>query len=311
MPAPESHQPASLPQQAVVVAGSHGLIGTALVRALRADGHTVRTLVRGPSSAPTETTWDPSRGQLPHDALDGADAVVNLAGAGVGDHRWTDAYRRTILDSRVSTTTLLAERLATLGHDAPVLVQASAIGIYGERGDEVLTETSARGEGFLADVVEQWEASTAGAVEAGVRVALARSGIVLSPEGGALGRLLPLVRWGVGGRLGSGRQFWSWITLEDEVRALRHLMTSPVSGPVNLTAPDPARNAEITRALGSAFHRPTIVGVPAVALKIALGEFSSEILGSQRVLPTVLTESDFEFSHPSLDAAAAWLTPRP
>ena len=149
------------------------------------------------------------------------------------------------------------------------------------------------------------------ASDAGVRVALARSGIVLSPSGGALGRLLPLLRLGVAGRLGSGRQFWSWITLEDEIRALRHLFTAPVSGPVNLTAPEPARNAEITRALGSAFHRPTIVPVPAVALKVALGEFSSEILGSQRVLPTVLTSSGFRFTHPSLESAAAWLKPRP
>jgi uncharacterized protein (TIGR01777 family) len=291
----------------VVVAGSSGLIGTALVRALRADGHTVRTLVRGPVSSPTQTSWDPARGHLPDDALDGADAVVNLAGAGVGDHRWSDSYRRTILDSRVSTTSLLARRLSTAEHPAPVLVQSSAIGIYGDRGDEVLTEDSARGDGFLADVVEQWEDATTVASDAGVRVALARSGIVLAPSGGALGRLLPLVRLGVGGRLGSGRQFWSWITLEDEVRALRHLITSPVSGPVNLTAPEPARNAAITAALGSAFHRPTILPVPAVALKVALGEFSSEILGSQRVLPAVLTRSGFGFTHPSLDPAAAWL----
>lgn len=294
-------------RQTVVVAGSSGLIGTALVRALRADGHTVRTLVRGPASSPSQTSWDPARGNLPDDALAGADAVVNLAGAGVGDHRWTESYRRTILESRVSTTSLLAERLSMAEDSAPVLVQSSAIGIYGDRGDEVLTEDSERGEGFLADVVEQWEGATTIASDAGVRVALARSGIVLAPSGGALGRLLPLVRLGVGGRLGSGRQFWSWITLEDEVRALRHLIASPVSGPVNLTAPEPARNSAITAALGSAFHRPTVLPVPAVALKVALGEFSSEILGSQRVLPAVLTRSGFRFSHPSLDPAAAWL----
>lgn len=299
--------PAAENPSTVVVAGSHGLIGTALVRSLRADGHTVRTLVRGPATSPDETSWDPAHGLLPDAALLGADAVVNLAGAGVGDHRWTDAYRRLILESRVSTTSLLAQRLSVLGDAAPVLVQASAIGIYGDRGDEVLTETSSRGEGFLADVVEQWEAATSVARDAGVRVVLARSGIVLSAAGGALGRLLPLVRLGLGGRLGSGRQFWSWITLEDEVRALRHLVSSSVDGPVNLTAPEPARNAALTKALGTAFHRPTVVAVPAVALKTVLGEFSSEILGSQRVVPTVLSGSGFRFAQPTLDTAVAWL----
>ncbi|PFG32889.1 TIGR01777 family oxidoreductase [Sanguibacter antarcticus] len=297
-------------RQTIVVAGSSGLIGTALVRALRADGHTVRTLVRGPATTASQTSWDPAGGHLPSDALDGADAVVNLAGAGVADHRWTESYRTTILDSRVSTTSLLAQALSVIEHPAPVLVQASAIGIYGERGDEVLTETSARGDGFLADVVEQWEAATTVASEAGVRVALARSGIVMSPTGGALAKQLPLVRLGLGGRLGSGKQFWSWITLEDEVRALRHLIAAPVSGPVNLTAPEPARNAAIMAALGAAFHRPTILPVPAFALKIALGDFSSEILGSQRVVPAALMQSGFRFSHPTFDAAASWLRPR-
>ncbi|MBI9114276.1 TIGR01777 family oxidoreductase [Sanguibacter suaedae] len=290
----------------ILVAGSSGLIGTALVDSLRADGDTVRTLVRRPPRRSDEHRWDPALGHLDPDVLAGVDAVVNLAGAGVGDHRWTSSYRRTIRTSRTSTTGLLATAIRDHGGTIP-LIQGTAIGYYGDRGDEVLTESSSQGDGFLAEVVADWERATAPASDAGSRVVLARTGIVLSGSGGALGRLLPLLRLGVGGRLGGGTQFWSWITLEDEVRALRHLVDVDVAGVVNLTAPSPARNSEITQALAHAFHRPAVVAVPGVALKVALGEFSTEILGSQRVLPTVLEKSGFEFSHATLDAAAGWV----
>ena len=299
-------------RKTVVVAGSSGFVGSALVPRLRRRGYDVRTLVRRPVKAPGEITWDPGAGQLPSDALDGAQAVVNLAGVGVGDHRWTDSYREQILRSRVDSTTLLSERLvaAVSAGSAPaeaVLVQASAIGAYGDQGDTVLTESSPFGEGFLADVVRAWEAAAEPARAAGLRVAHLRTGIVLAPSGGALGRLLPLVKAGVAGPMGSGDQFWSWISLEDEIRAILHIMESDLEGPVNLTAPAPSRNADLTRALGDAFGRPTKIKVPAFALKIALGEFSSELLGSQRVHPEVLERAGFEFTHPTIHAAARWV----
>lgn len=300
------------PRSTVVVAGSSGFIGSALVPRLRRRGYEVRTLVRRPASSPGEITWDPATGRLPEAALDGADRVVNLAGVGVGDHRWTASYREQILRSRVDSTTVLAEHLVSAVADgrAPqdaALVQGSAIGAYGDQGDTVLTETSGFGEGFLADVVRAWEAAAEPARAAGLRVAHLRTGIVLAPSGGALGRLLPLVRAGVAGPMGTGDQFWSWITLEDEIRAVLHVMESDLEGPVNLTAPAPSRNGDLTQALGDAFGRPTKIKVPAFALKIALGDFSSELLGSQRVHPEVLEQAGFEFTHPTIHAAARWV----
>ncbi|SDD00754.1 hypothetical protein SAMN05216410_2623 [Sanguibacter gelidistatuariae] len=303
----------------VVVAGGSGLVGSALVPALRAQGFIVRRLVRRPSRADDEITWDPAAGALPVGALDGVAAVINLAGAGAGDHRWTRSYRELILSSRVSTTSLLAQRLAeakTPDADdpspgaspaCPVLIQASATGFYGDRGDEVLTEASAPGRGFLADVVREWEAAAEPARQAGVRVVTIRSGIVLAHGGGALGKLLPLLRLGVAGPLGSGRQFWSWITLPDEVRAILHLLDADVRGPVNLTTPAPVRNRDLTHALGAAFHRPTVLPVPGFALKLVIGGFSAEILGSQRVHPDILEASGFSYEHPTIHAAATWL----
>ncbi|MCB7135487.1 TIGR01777 family oxidoreductase [Cellulosimicrobium marinum] len=288
----------------IVVAGSHGLIGSELLERLREDGHHVRRLVRRAPQTADEHEWDPDAGILDPAALDGADAVVNLAGAGIGDRRWTAAYKRTLLTSRTRTTGLLARTLAGLDAPPPVWVQGSAIGYYGDRGAQVLTETSAPGDGFLARLVREWEAATAPAQDAGVRVVHARTGIVLAPGGGALGRLLPLLRLGVGGRLGPGTQYWSWITLRDEVAALRHLLTAPVHGPVNLCAPLPATNAQVTAALARALHRPAVVAVPAVALKVVLGELATDILGSQRALPTVLEASGFRYEDPELDGAA-------
>src|SRR5215218_2265890 len=215
----------------IVVAGSHGLIGTALVARLRTDGHAVQRLVRRPAAGPGEISWDPARGVLEPRALAGADAVVNLAGAGVGDKRLTEAYKQVVRTSRTSTTSL----------------QASGIGAYGERGDDVLDESSPFGDTFFAGVVRDWEAAAAPAADAGARVAYLRTGIVLSPRGGALGRMLPMLRAGVAGKLGSGRQFWSWITLPDEIGAIVHLLHHDVAGPVNLAAPHPATNADLTR----------------------------------------------------------------
>ncbi|MFE4465413.1 TIGR01777 family oxidoreductase [Oerskovia sp. NPDC056781] len=291
----------------IVVAGSHGLIGTELLERLRERGDTVRRLVRRPPQTAHEHFWDPDEDALDPRALEGADAVVNFAGAGVGDHRWTAEYKRTILESRTRTTGLLARTLAHLDAPPPVFLQGTAVGYYGDRGAEVLTETSGPGAGFLARVVTEWEAATRPAQDAGIRVAHLRTGIVMTPDGGALARMLPLLRWGVGGRLGSGRQYWSWITLRDHVSAVLHLLETDVHGPVNLTGPAPATNAEVTRALAAALHRPAVLAVPSVALKVALGEFASDILGSQRALPRVLKASGFAFEHPDLESAARWV----
>ena len=292
----------------ILVAGSHGLIGTALVARLRHDGHTVHRLVRGPTAGPGEISWDPAAGRLDPRAVEDADAVVNLAGAGVGDRRLTPEYQDVVRSSRTSTTGLLARTIAGLGGRPPVLLNASGIGAYGERGDDVLDETSPLGDTFFAGVVRDWEGATAPAAQAGARVVLLRTGIVLTPRGGALERLLPIVRAGVGGRLGSGDQFWSWITLPDEIGAIVHLLRAhDVQGPVNLTAPHPATNAEVTREIARALHRPARLPVPAAALKLVLGAFSSEILGSIRALPAVLSASGFTWQHRSIGDAAEWV----
>lgn len=292
----------------IMVAGSHGLIGTALVKRLRAEGHSVHRLVRGATSSPGEVAWDPEAGRLDPHALADADAVVNLAGAGVGDHRMTPEYKEVVRRSRTATTGTIARTIAQLGGRPPVLLNASGIGAYGERGDDVLDERSPLGDTFFAGVVRDWEAATAPAAEAGARVVHLRTGIVLAPAGGALERMLPIVRAGVGGRLGSGDQFWSWITLPDEVGAIVHLLRAhDVQGPVNLTAPHPATNAEVTRELAAALHRPARLPVPAAALKLVLGEFSSEVLGSIRALPAVLNADGFTWQHRTIGDAAAWV----
>lgn len=288
----------------VVVSGSSGLIGSALVSALEAGGHTVRRLVRSGASG-RDVAWDPARGTCDAPSLEGADAVVHLAGEGIGDRRWSEDQKRRIRESRVDGTRLLAESLAGLGSRPSVLVSGSAIGIYGDRGDETLTEDSPLGGGFLAGVCKEWEAATAPAREAGIRVVNIRSGIVLSAAGGALGRQLPFFKLGVGGRLGSGRQYTSWISVDDEVGAIVHaLETDALDGPVNLTAPDPVRNAEFTKALGRVLRRPAVVPVPWLGLAVVLGrELADELLGSQSVLPSRLAASGYRFAHPELDGA--------
>ncbi|WP_260610921.1 TIGR01777 family oxidoreductase [Streptomyces sp. WAC06614] len=286
------------------VTGSTGLIGKALVRSLRADGHEVVRYVRRPPAAPDEARWDPSAGHVDPAGLAGCTAVVHLAGAGIGDRRWTDAHKRAIRDSRVLGTTALARALAALDEPPQVLVSGSAVGYYGDQGDRVLDEGSPVGDGFLPSVCAEWEAATAPAQEAGVRTVLARTGLVVAREGGAWARLFPVFKAGIGGRLGDGRQYWPFISLHDEVAALRHLIDTPaLSGPVNLTAPEPPTNREITAAMGRVLHRPTAFAVPAPVLRIVLGELAQDVLGSQRARPVRLLRSGFVFRYPDVEDA--------
>ncbi|MFF4080218.1 TIGR01777 family oxidoreductase [Streptomyces sp. NPDC001777] len=288
----------------IAVTGASGLIGAALVRSLRTDGHEVVRLVRRPARTGDEVEWDPRRGYVDVAGLVGCDAVVHLAGAGVGDRRWTSAYKREIRDSRVLGTTAIAEAVASLDTPPKVLLSGSAIGYYGDTGDRAVDEGAPAGEGFLPSVCVEWEAATAAAQEAGVRTVHARTGLVVGREGGAWGRLFPLFRAGLGGRLGNGRQYWSFISLHDEVAALRHILdTESLSGPVNLTGPDPVTNGEVTAAMGRVLHRPTPFAVPAPALRIVLGDFADDVLGSQRVLPGRLLDSGFVFAFPGVDEA--------
>jgi uncharacterized protein (TIGR01777 family) len=289
----------------VAVTGSHGLIGTALVAHLGAAGHDVVRLVRG-SPGPGELRWDPEGDDIDADGLEGVDAVVHLAGVGIAARRWNEAHKRRVADSRVAGTRMLASCLAGLARPPAVLLTASAVGFYGDRGDEILTEASPAGTGFLAGLCARWEASAAPAQEAGIRVAHLRSGIVLARKGGALGAQLRVFRLGLGGRLGSGRQYMSWISLDDEVAAIEHALTTPgLRGPLNLTSPEPVTNATFTVALGTAVHRPAVVRVPAAVLRVALGrEMAQEmLLGGQRALPAALEASGFQFVHPDLTGA--------
>jgi uncharacterized protein (TIGR01777 family) len=289
----------------IAITGSTGLIGKALVRALRDEGLTVIRLVRRPAAAEDEVRWDPF-GEVDSAALEGVDAVVHLAGAGIGDHRWTESYKRQVRDSRVEGTRTLARALAGLDRRPAVFVSGSAVGYYGDTGDAAVDESGPSGEGFLAALCRDWEAAAQPAVDAGIRVVHPRTGLVLSREGGLLGKMLPLFRLGLGGRLGSGRQWMSWITVADQVAALRFLIHDGLSGPVNLTAPEPVTNSAFTSAVGRAVHRPTPFIVPAPALRLALGEFADEgALVSQRVLPDRLAKAGFVFRHPDIDTALA------
>ena len=292
----------------VIISGASGLIGSALCSELRSGQHDVVTLVRRPAGA-GEIQWDPANGVLPADALEGADAVVHLAGAGIGDHRWTAEYKREILDSRVRSTTLLAETIAACTQRPPVFLSGSAIGIYGASDDRELDEQSPVGSGFLADTCRQWEAAALPAAAAGTRVAYLRTGIVLTPKGGALKKMLPLFKLFAGGRFGNGKQWQSWISLPDEVGAICHLLTSDVEGPVNLTAPNPITNAGFVKVLGKAMGRPSVLPVPSFGPKLLLGSELAEALlfTGQNVLPKVLQQSGYRFQHPRLDEAFAAL----
>jgi uncharacterized protein (TIGR01777 family) len=294
----------------IAVTGSTGLIGTALVTRLHQAGHDVLRLVRHAPRRPDEVGWDPQAGTIDVERLAGVEAAVHLAGAGVGDKRWTDEYKRVIRDSRVLGTRTLVSALTSLDPLPRVLVSASAVGIYGDRGDEELTEESPAGQGFIADVVRAWEAETEAAAEAGVRVALIRSGLVVTRGGPAFGLLVSLAKLGLGGPLGNGRQWWPWITLEDEVGAIEFLLTHEVSGPVNVAAPDPQRQRAVVSALARAAHRPALLPAPAFGLRIVLGGFASEILASRRELPRKLLAAGYTFRHPTLDDAARWAVQR-
>ena len=295
----------------VAITGASGFIGSALAEALRGDGHEVVRFVRRATAAADEASWDPDDGRVDRAAIEGADAVVHLAGEGLGEKRWSDAQKRRIVRSRVEGTGAIARAVADVtranGGAGPVLVSASAVGYYGLRGDEVLTEESAGGSGFLADVVRQWEGATSPARDAGGRVVLVRTGIVLG-RSGAFGRMLPLFKLGLGGRLGSGRQWWSWVSLADEIGLIRHaIATDAVDGPMNGTAPNPATNAEITKTLAKALRRPAVFPVPAFALGLVMGrEMTAEmILAGQRALPAVAEASGYRFTHRTLDEGVA------
>jgi uncharacterized protein (TIGR01777 family) len=288
----------------IVVSGASGLIGTQLVAKLSSSGHEVVRLVRRSPKA-GEIQWNPKAGTLDAAALECADAIIHLSGAGIGDKRWTDGYRKEILDSRTATTALLAKTMASLSRKPSVFLSGSAIGIYGARNDEQLTEVSTHGTGFLAEVCEQWEAAAKPAVDAGIRTVYLRTGIVLSPKGGALKKLLPLFKLGVGGKFGNGKQWQSWISIDDEIGAIEHLLTANVSGAVNLTAPNPVTNAEFTKVLASVLKRPAIVPVPTFAPKILLGgELADALLFTgQRVIPAALNASGYMFKHTTLESA--------
>ena len=283
----------------IAITGSSGLIGTALVGHLKSEGHTVQRLVRRAPVAVDEVTWDPQTGYVDLSALEGVDAIIHLAGVPVADKRWTKKYKAEILNSRLLGTATIAKAAAEVKPD--VFISASAIGWYGESGNRAVVESDRVGDDFLAAVCREWEA--AAGLAGDIRTVKLRTGLVLDPTGGALGKMLPLFRLGFGGKLGSGRQWWSWITLHDVVRAIDFALVENISGPVNLTAPNPVTNLEFTSALARALHRPAVFPAPAFALKAALGGFSTEVLGSKRVIPQALQEAGFTWDYPHLTEA--------
>jgi uncharacterized protein len=290
----------------VLISGASGLIGSALSRALSANGHRVLRLRRNAVTDGNDVGWEPDAGRIDAPALEALDAVVHLAGEGIGEKRWSDEQKRRILESRTRGTELLVGALATREQKPKVLVSASAIGYYGDRGDEELTEVSTPGRDFLANVCEQWEAATVPAADAGIRVVNVRTGIVLSRKGGALGRLLLPFKLGLGGRVGSGHQYMSWISIDDEIGAIQHAIDNgSLHGAMNATGPNPVTNAEFTSTLGNVLHRPTVLPTPLAPLKLIYGGelVESLLLFSQRVEPTKLRATGYEFRHPSLEAA--------
>ena len=286
-------------QKKIAVTGASGLIGSALCAQLKSEGHQVIKVVRRAARVSDEVSWNPLKGEIDLAGLEGADAVFHLAGAGVGDKRWSAAYRSEILNSRLLGTTTIANACEQIQPE--VFISASAIGYYGETGDRSVTETDRGGEDFLSIVCREWELVANQAPS--VRTVKLRTGLVLDPTGGALGRMLPIFKFGLGGKLGSGKQWWSWITLHDQIRAMIFLMNSKIEGPVNITSPNPVTNQQFTAALARALKRPAFFPAPAFALRAVLGGFSTEILGSKRVMPKVLLDNDFEFDYPHLLAA--------
>lgn len=297
-----------MPAATVAIAGSSGLIGSALAAGLRAADHRVLRLVRRAPSDSGELHWNPDTGELDAGALAGVDAVVNLCGVSVGGGRWSGAYKQSLRDSRITPTEVLAE--AVVRAEVPTLINASAVGYYGDTGDRVVDETTPAGTGFLSRLCLDWEAATAAAADAGVRVVLPRTGLVFAPAGGLLARLQPVFSLGMGGKLGNGRQFMPWISLEDEVRALMFAITHrELSGPVNLTGPEPVTNAHFTAALGRTLNRPSLMRVPAFAARLAFGEFADEgLLSGQRAIPNQLQRAGFEFHHGTVEQALTYAT---
>ena len=288
----------------IAITGASGLIGTALSASLTSQGHRPIALVRRAAKAGAdEIQWDPAGGTIDAASLEGIDAVVHLAGAGIGDKRWTDDRKKVIRDSRTAGTSVLATALAGLSAKPSVFVSGSGIGYYGSQGDSVLTEADPAGTGFLAEDCVEWEAATAPASDAGIRTALARTSVVMSDQGGTLKKQLLLFKLGLGGRFGPGTQWLSWISLTDEVRALEFMITNDIAGPVNLCAPNPVTNLEFTKALGSVLKRPTLVPVPLFGPKLLFGSELVEqlILASQKGMPSVLTNAGFTFEDPELE----------
>jgi uncharacterized protein (TIGR01777 family) len=292
----------------VLISGASGLVGTELQSQLLALGHTPVVLVRGEATKPNEVHWNPATGELDHTVLEDIDAIVNMAGATTGKLPWTKKYKKELIESRINSTKTLVQAMAKVTNKPKVLVSGSASGIYGDSGDALLNETAPRGEGFLADLAIAWEREAMKA-PSGVRVVLARTTMVLSREKGALGRLLPILRAGVGGKLGNGKQWWAWISLPDEARAIIHLINTPTaSGPYNLTAPEPATCKQLVKELGKALGKPTIIPVPAFALKLAFREGAQELLlCSQKMSADRLLATGFEFKHPTLKGACEWV----
>ena len=290
----------------ILISGSHGLVGSALIKSLTANGHEVIRLVRHARAVGSpEIEWQPDKGLIDKEHLEGLDAVVHLAGENIAEGRWTDEKKRAIRESRVKGTALLSETLATLHHPPAVFLSASAIGYYGDRGDELLTESSAPGNDFLADVCQQWEKATAPVAEKGIRTVLARFGIILAEHGGALAKMLTPFRMGIGGRVGDGKQWMSWIALDDVAGAIQFMLhDAAVNGPVNFVAPIPVTNAEFTKTLGSVLSRPTFLPVPAFGVRLAFGEMADALLlASQKVEPEVLKSRGFSFTLPRLEFA--------
>ncbi len=290
----------------IVIGGASGFLGTALVARLEARGDEVVRLVRREASGPQESQWDPAAGTVDSSALEGADAIVNLGGVGIGDKRWDDDHKKAVLESRLAATGTLAKAVADLERKPGVFVSASAIGFYGNRGDETLTEESVAGpeDDFLVKVVTAWEEAALALVQVGVPLAFLRTGLVLG-DGGVLGRMLLPFKLGLGGKMGDGQQWWSWISLEDQIRAVIHIIDNKLSGAFNLTAPNPARQVDFAKSLASALGRPAFLPTPAFALKAVLGSERAQALvfTSARVLPQALRASGFEFVHPKLSEA--------
>lgn len=287
----------------VCITGSTGMVGEALIERLKSEQHEIIRLVRSDPKE-NEVRWSPSKGEIDSASLEGIDAVVHLAGENIAEGRWNEAKKKRIHDSRVEGTSLLAKALAGLQQPPKCLISASATGFYGDRGDEVLTEASEPGTGFLPEVCIGWENSAKPAAEAGIRVAHPRIGVVFSKKGGALPEMLTPFKLGVGGKVGSGKQYWSWITLPDLVGAIEHALTTELTGPFNAVTPNPCTNIEFTKALGKALGRPTIFPMPGFMAKLVIGEMAEDlILASTRVKPTVLEKSGFQFKHPEIEEA--------